>query len=235
MKALRLHARGGPEQLVYEEAPKPTPGCGEVRVRVFAAGITPAELTWEQTYTTADGHSRIPSIPGHDVSGVVDSVGPEVLSLEEGEEVYGLTPFSRDGSAAEFMTLPAIDLAPHPKSLDHIQAAAVPLSALTAWQALFEHGHLVAGNKVLIHGAAGGVGAYAVQLARAHGAEIIATSSARHVAFLKSLGVHTIIDYEKEPFDKVVKDVDIVIDSIGGETRDRSWQVMRQGATLITL
>ncbi len=227
MKALRLHARGGPEQLIYEDAPLPEPQVGEVRVRVFAAGITPAELTWDETYLTSDGRNRLPSIPAHDVSGIVESLGAGASGLTTGDAVYGLIDFPFNGSAAEYVIVAASALAPKPKSLDHNHAAAVPLSALTAWQALFDHGHLTAGQRVLIHGAAGGVGNYAVQLAKWKGAQVIATCSAQHREFVKKLGADTVLDYMTTAFEQGVSDVDVVLDTIGGETRQRSWSVLR--------
>ena len=225
MKAVRLHSRGGPEQLVYEDAPLPDPAAGEVRVRVFAAGITPTELTWDATYQTPDGRDRLPSIPGHDVSGVVEALGRGVTGVSPGDAVYGLIDFPRDGSAAEFVAVPAAHLAPKPGTLDHVRAAAVPLSALTAWQALFDHAGLAAGQKVLIHGAAGGVGSFAVQLARWRGAQVSGTTSADDADFLRALGVETVIDYRAARFEDLLRDVDVVLDTVGGETLERSWRV----------
>ena len=213
MKAIRLHARGGPEQMVYEDAPLPAPAAGEALLRVYAAGITPTELTWSETYRTPDGHERLPTIPGHDVSGVVEALGPGVSDVSPGDAVYGLVAFPRDGSAAEYVAVRAADLAPKPRSLDHVHAAAVPLSALTAWQALFVHAGLAAGQRVLIHGAAGGVGAFAAQLARWRGAHVSATASARHHDFLRELGVETVIDYRTTRFEEVLRDVDVVLDT----------------------
>jgi NADPH:quinone reductase-like Zn-dependent oxidoreductase len=235
MKALRLHSRGGPEQLVYEDAPLPEPQLGEVRVRVCAAGITPTELIWDETYQTREGRDRLPSIPGHDVSGIVDVLGSGVIDLAIGDEVYGLIDFPLNGSAAEYVTVAASALAHKPRILDHDHAAAVPLSALSAWQAMFDHGCLSAGQNVLIHGAAGGVGTYAVQLARWKGARIFATCSSRHKDFVQRLGADNIIDYTTTRFETVVRDVDLVLDTLGGETRERSWQVLRPGGKLITL
>ena len=235
MKAIRIHARGGPERLVYEDAPLPDPGAGEVRVRVHAAGLTPTELTWDETYRWADGSPRLPSIPGHDVSGTIDALGPGVTDWAVGDAVYGLVDFPRHGSAAEFVTVPAADLAAKPASLDHVTAAAVPLSALTAWQALFDHGGLRSGDRVLIHGGAGGVGAYAVQLARRAGAEVIATASARHAPFVRELGADTVIDYPTTPFESVAHGVAVVLDTRGGETRARSWQTLRPSGTLVAI
>src|SRR5690242_9250810 len=154
MKAIRLHDRGGPEQLFFEEAPVPEILAGDVLVRVCATGITPAELTWDETYQHADGTPRIPGIPGHEISGMVERMAADVTDFRIGDEVYGLPDFPRDGAAAEFAAVRAINLALKPLTIPHAQAAALPLSALAAWQALFEHANLAAGQSVLIHGGA---------------------------------------------------------------------------------
>src|SRR5215510_927045 len=219
LKAIRLHAPGGPEQLVYEDAPKPELISGDALIRVHATGITPAELTWAETYRNCDGSERLPSIPGHEVSGVVESVADGVTDVSIGDEVYALTSFCRDGAAAEYVAVHAADLAPKPKTVDHAQAAAVPLSALTVWQSFFSYAHLEPGQHVLIHGAAGGVGGFAVQIARWRGAYVIGTASAKNRDFLLSLGVDEVIDYQQARFESVVHDVDVVLDTIGGETR----------------
>src|SRR5689334_10047785 len=155
MKAIRLHDRGGPEQLFFEDAPAPELQAGDVLVRVFATGITPTELTWDETYQHADGTPRLPTVPGHEVSGVVKRVAPDVDDLRPGDEVYGLADFPRDGAAAEFVTIRAANLARKPRSIGHTETASLPLAALTAWQALFEHGGLVAGQSTLIHAGGG--------------------------------------------------------------------------------
>ena len=155
MKAVRTHGRGGPEQIFFEDAPLPEVRRGDVLVQVRATGITPAELTWDETYQNADGAPRIPSIPGHEVSGMVERMAADVTDFRIGDEVYGLADFPRDGAAAEFAAVRAINLALKPRGIAHAQAAALPLSALTAWQALFEHAHLATGQSVLIHGGAG--------------------------------------------------------------------------------
>jgi NADPH:quinone reductase-like Zn-dependent oxidoreductase len=234
MKAVRLHRPGGPEALVYEDAPVPALTPGDALVRVHAAGISPAEFTWG-LYETSDGRSRLPKIPSHEVSGVVAAVAPGVRDVAVGDAVYGLTDFSRDGGAAEYVAAPAADLAPKPRSLDHASAAAIPLSALTAWQALFDHGRVESGRRVLIHGGAGGVGGFAVQLARWRGAEVIATASARDVDFVRQLGADEVVDYHATPFQTVVRDVDVVLDTVGGTTLERSWSVLRPGGLLVTL
>jgi NADPH:quinone reductase-like Zn-dependent oxidoreductase len=235
MKAIRLHRQGGPEQLVYEDAPKPELGAGDALIRVHATGITPAELTWEETYRNCDGSERLPAIPGHEVSGVVESMAVGVGDGMMGDEVYALTSFCRDGGAAEYVAVRAVDLAPKPKTLDHAQAAAVPLSALTVWQAFFDHARLASGQRVLIHGAAGGVGAFAVQIAHWYGAYVIGTASAENRDFLLRLGANEVIDYRQTRFEQAVHDMDVVLDTIGGETRQRSWQVLKPTGILVSL
>src|SRR5499427_4058921 len=227
VKAIRIHGRGGPEQLFFEDAPLPEVRPGDVLIRVRATGITPAELTWDETYQNADGTPRVPSIPGHEVSGVVERTAPDVTDFRPGDEIYGLADFSRDGAAAEFAAVRATNLAFKPRSISHAQAAALPLSALTAWQAPFEHAHLVSGQSVLIHGGAGGVGSLAVQLAQWRSARVLATASARDTAFVRSLGADDVTDYHATPFEEMLRDIDVVLDTIGGETRERSWRVLR--------
>jgi len=235
MKAIRLHARGGPEQLFFEDVPTPVAEPGYAVVRVMASGITPAELTWDETYQTCDGRARIPSTPGHEVSGIIEEVPPDVTDLHPGDAVYGLTEFCRDGSAAEFVVVRASDLAPKPRSLSHAQTAAVPLSALTAWQAVFDRAGLQSGQRALIHGAAGGVGTYAVQFAKWRGASVVATAAKRDFEFLRGLGADQIIDYASERFEAKAHDIDVVLDPIGGDTLERSWRVLRPGGIIVTL
>ena len=235
MKAVRIHGRGGPEHLFLEDVAMPKVRRGDVLVRVRATGITPAELTWDETYQNADGTPRIPGIPGHDVSGVVEKMAPDVTDFRPGDEVYGLADFPRDGAAAEFAAVRAANLALKPRSIPHAQAAALPLSALTAWQALFEHAHLDPGETVLIHGGAGGVGTMAVQLARWRGAHVLATASARDAALVRSLGADDVIDYHVIGFEDLLRDLDVVLDTIGGATRERSWRVLQKGGVLVTL
>ena len=235
MKAIRLHKEGGPEQVVYEDAPQPQLSAGDALIRVHATGITPAELTWTETYRNCDGSERLPAIPGHEVSGVVESVAPGVTDVSIGDEVYALTSFCRDGAAAEYVAAHAADLAPKPKTLDLVQAAAVPLSALTVWQALFDHARLTPGQRVLIHGAAGGVGGFAVQIAHWRGAYVIGTASAGNRDFVLSLGANEVIDYRHVRFEQAVREIDVVLDTIGGGTRERSWQALTPGGILVTL
>ena len=235
MKAIRMHTQGGPELLTFEDAPKPALQAGDALVRVIATSITKTELTWDETYRDCDGRPRIPTIPGHEFAGIVDALAPQAAGLRVGDAVYALSSFCRNGSAAEFIAIRAADLAPKPQSLNFEQAAAVPLAGLTAWQALFDHAQIEKGERVLIHGAAGGVGTYAVQLANWKGAEVIATASAKDHNFLRELGASEIIDYTHEHFEDKVEDADVVFDTVGGETRQRSWGVLRRGGILISI
>ena len=235
MKAIRIHGRGGPDHLVYEDVPQPHPGPGEVLVRVSATGVLVNELRWNETYETKAGRKRALPIPGRDLSGVVVEVGPGVPALTEGAEVYAMLDYGRDGAEADYTIALPGELAPKPRALDAVQAAAVPLSALTAWQGLFAHASLIAGQTVLIHGGAGGVGVFAVQLARWAGAHVIATALARHRDFLHELGADEFIDYTTTRFEDVVHDVDFVFDLVGGDTLQRSWQVIKPGGTLVSV
>jgi NADPH:quinone reductase-like Zn-dependent oxidoreductase len=235
MKAIRIHTQGGPELLAYEDAPKPALQPGDALVRVIATSITKTELTWDETYRDCDGRPRIPTIPGHEFAGIVDALAPETAGVRVGDAVYALSSFCRDGSTAEFIAIRAADLALKPQSLNFEQAAAVPLAGLTAWQALFDHAQIEKGERVLIHGAAGGVGTYAVQLANWKGAEVIATASAQDHNFLRELGASEVIDYTRQRFEEKVKHSDVVLDTIGGETQQRSWGVLRRGGILISI
>ncbi len=204
-------------------------------VRVYATGVIANELKWDATYETKVGGPRALPIPGRDLSGVVEEVGPGVRTLVKGSEVYAMMDYGRDGAEAEYTIALPSELAPKPRTLDHVQAAAVPLTALTAWQALFDHANLVAGQTVLIHGAAGGVGVFAVQLACWAGAHVIGTASARNSDFLRELGANEIIDYTTTRFEEVVHDVDLVFDTVGGDTLERSWQVVKPGGVLVSV
>lgn len=238
MHAVRAHTRGGPEQLVYEEVPRPEPGPGEVLVAVKAASMTPGELTWPETWThTSDGTGpeRTPVIPSHEFSGVVAARGAGVESPADGEAVYGLIPFTRDGAAAEYVVLPAAVVAAKPATVDHDHAAALPLAALSAWQALVDHADLQADQHVLVQGGAGGVGSYVVQLAASLGARVSATAAAADLEFVRYLGAEQAIDYANDRFEDHVDDVDVVVDLVGGATQSRSWSVLKPGGILVTL
>jgi NADPH:quinone reductase-like Zn-dependent oxidoreductase len=234
MHALRIHEQGGPKGLSYEEAPMPEPGTGDVLVRVHGASFTPTELTWSSTWVDRLGHDRRPVIPGHEVSGTVEALGFGTTGFALGDAVYGLTDWYRDGTMAEYVAVEARNLARKPASLDHVQAAALPMPGLTAWQALFTHGGLSRGQRVLIHGAGGGVGTMAVQLARGIGAHVIATGrgSARDLAI--ELGAERFVDLDRERFEEVVERVDLVVDLVGGEILERSRTVVRDGGIVVS-
>jgi NADPH:quinone reductase-like Zn-dependent oxidoreductase len=234
MKAIRVHEYGGPEVLKYEEAPRPEPGPGEVLVRIRAAGVNPVDWKVREGHRREALAYRMPFVPGWDVSGVVEATGPNVTLLTKGDEVYGYPSVVRNGAYAEYAVVPEAELALKPRSIDHVLAASVPIAALTAWQGLFDAGGLRTDQKVLIHGGAGGVGSFAVQLARWKGAFIVATASGRNQEFLRNLGADLTIDYEKTRFDRLVCDADVVFDTIGGDTLNRSWKVLKKGGVLVS-
>ena len=238
MKAVRMHGYGGPDVLAYERAPLPTPAADEVLVRVRSAGVNPFDWKVRQgNFESTIAHS-LPLIPGWDLSGVVEVVGRAVVEFVPGDEVYGMVDRTRDGAYAEYLTARARHLAPKPRTLPHLGAAAVPTAALTAWQVLFgangEPGSvgLGKGQTILIHGGAGGVGSFAVQLARWRGARVVATASAAHVGFVRDLGADLVIDYHEGSFERLVSGVDAVLDLVGGDTQARSWGVLRPGGVL---
>ncbi len=236
MKAIRIHRQDGAHALVYEDVPQPQPADEEVLVQVYATSVTPAELGWGATWKTNAGVDRSNPIPGHELSGIIAQVGPQVADLRVGQAVYEFTAFDRDGSEAEYMIARPAELAPKPASLDHVHTAAVPLAALTAWQALFDHAELAAGQTILIHGAAGGVGTFAVQLAHWAKARVIGVDAPWNRALLRELGCDEVIDYTTTRFEDVVRDADVVLDAVGaGDALDRSWGVLKKGGILISL
>jgi NADPH:quinone reductase-like Zn-dependent oxidoreductase len=236
MKAVFLNKVAGPEALDYGEAPTPRPAAGQVLVEVLATAVMPTELQWEPTWKQRTGQPRrFPVILSHEFSGTVEDLGPEVTDFRSGEEVYGMNDWFENGAQAEYCAAPASLLAPKPKSLDHVQAAVVPISAMTAWQGLFDHARLKAGDRVLIHGAAGGVGAVAVQLAHRHDAYVIGTASRQNLEFVRHLGADEVIDYRATPFETRAKDMDVVFDTVGGETLERSWSVLKSNGRLVTV
>jgi NADPH:quinone reductase-like Zn-dependent oxidoreductase len=233
MQAVRFHSYGGPEVLVWEEVPRPEAGPGEALIRVHAAGVNPLDWKVRAGQVKDWLPHRLPLIPGWDVSGVVEAVGPEVSAVKIGDEVIGMLDFKRNGAYAEYVAVEAQNLARKPASLDHVRAAAVPLASLTAWQSLFDVAGLSSGQTVLIHAAAGGVGHYAVQLAKWKGARVIGTASAENAGFLKDLGADIVINYRKTLFEDEVRRVDVVFDLIAGDTQQRSWQVLKRGGILV--
>jgi NADPH:quinone reductase-like Zn-dependent oxidoreductase len=227
MAAVRLVEPAGPAGLRNERIARPEPGPGEALVRVHAAAITRDELEWPV--------DRLPATPSYELSGKVVALGPGAEGVAVGDEVYSLVGFDRDGAAAEYATVPAAVLAPKPRTLDHVHSAAIPLPALSAWQALFDHGSLAAGERVLVHGAAGGVGAYGVQLARERGAHVIATASSANVEAARALGADEVVDHTTTRFEDAVEPVDLVFDAAGGDRLVRSPAVLRPGGRLVSI
>src|SRR6202046_2127175 len=235
MKAMRLMNAAGGATLVEEDVPQPRPGPGEILVRVRAAGVIPTELGWYPTTHTKTGEARNGAVPGHEFSGKVAALGDGVTGVEVGQEIYGMNDWFADGAMAEYcVTLPA-SIAAKPKSLSHIEAASVPISALTAWQGLFDRAKLQAGERVLVHGGSGAVGIFAVQLARSRGAHVIATASEHNLAFVSELGADEVIDYRKERFEDRAGKVDVVFDTVGNETLQRSWGVLKKDGRMVTI
>jgi NADPH:quinone reductase-like Zn-dependent oxidoreductase len=239
MKAVQLHAFGDPDVLVYEDTVKPEPGAGEVLIRVRAAGINPADWRTRRGKSGAVslmGPEPFPVILGWDVSGEIEALGAGVSEFAVGDAVFGMLRFPYMGRTyAEYTTAPVGDLVRKPASISHQEAAALPLAALTAWQALFDGVHLEQGQSILIHAAAGGVGHLAVQLAKWKGAHVIGTASARNADYLRQLGVDTVIDYTSQRFEEIVHDVDVVFDGVGEDTQERSFQVLKRGGHLVSI
>lgn len=232
MQAIRVHQFGGLDSLVAEDVPLPAPGGGEVLLRVKAAGVGP----WDAWIRS--GRSVLPQpLPltlGSDVSGLVEQVGAAVPQLRAGDAVFGATNDRFTGGYAEYAVASAAKLAKMPRRLGFIEAASIPVVACTAWQMVFEHGAVDATKRVLVHGAAGNVGAYAVQLARRVAHEVIATAWSDDVAYVQALGAHRVIDASKVRFEEVLTGVDVVLDTIGGDTQDRSFAVLKPGGVLVS-
>jgi NADPH:quinone reductase-like Zn-dependent oxidoreductase len=234
MKAIRLHEPTGISGLVYEEAPDATPMACDVLVKVAACGITHNELDYP-IWTCRAGHQRTLIIPGAEVSGVVAALGLGTAGLAVGDEVFGLTDQWRDGTAAEYVAVEARNLAPKPRTADHVHAAAVPRAGLTAWQALFDHGKLAKGQTVVIHGAGGAVGSTAVQLARWAGAEVIGTGRGHSRSVVLELGADRFVDLDAERLQDAAGQVDLVFDAAGGDVLARSASVVKPGGTLVSI
>jgi NADPH:quinone reductase-like Zn-dependent oxidoreductase len=236
MKAIYLARKAGPEALVLGEIPQPIPKASEVLVKVHATAITPTELQWFPTFNQRSGEARpFPIVLSHEFSGEVELVGAQVQSVRVGERVYGLNDWFANGAQAEYCLAPATALARAPQSLNFVQSAVVPISALTAWQGLFDRAKLEKSQRVLIHGSAGGVGVFAVQLAHWRGAHVIATASSANLDFVCALGADQVIDYRATRFEQAVRDMDVVFDGVGGDTLERSWGVLKPGGKLVTI
>lgn len=236
MKAIYLQKKGGADSLVEGDLPRPNPKAGEILIKVHSTAVTPTEFQWFPTFQTKSGDARpFPIVLSHEFSGTVESLGPNADGFKAGDTVYGLNDWFANGAQAEYCVAPASALAPKPATLDHTLASVSPISALTAWQGIITKGGVQRGQRVLIHGAAGGVGVFAVQLARWRGAYVTATASASNLGFVKALGADQVIDYRATPFEHVMCDVDLVFDAVGGETLQRSWPLLKPGGKLITI
>jgi NADPH:quinone reductase-like Zn-dependent oxidoreductase len=237
MKAVRIQKpKGfeGIEGLIYEDAPDPQPMIGDALVQVRAASFTPTELTWP-LFTDRAGHDRTPLIPTHEGSGIVVALGYGAAGLSVGDEVYGLIDGYRDGWAAEYVTIEVRSLAPKPTTVDFVEAAAIPQAGLTSWQALFDHGHLESGQTVVVHGAGGGVGSIAVQLARWAGAHVIGTGRASARQRVLELGADDFVDVERDGWETAVSQVDLVYDAIGGDALAHSPAIVKPGGALVSV
>src|SRR5215470_5601859 len=235
MKAMQVNKADQGPVLIPVELQKPEPGSGEILIHVHAAGVTPTELLWYPTTHAKSGTARVRAVPGHEFSGVITAIGKDVQDFEAGDEVYGMNDWFADGATAEYcITLPQ-NIARKPATLSHEAAASVPIGALSAWQGLIERAKLEAGERVLIHGGAGAVGLYAVQLAHIRGAHVITTVSTQDIDFVKQLGADEAIDYKASRFEREVRDVDVVFDAVGGDTFERSWGVLKPGGRMVTI
>jgi NADPH:quinone reductase-like Zn-dependent oxidoreductase len=233
MKAIVVHEYGGPEVLKYEDAPRPEPKENEVLVRVIAAGVNPVDALIRLGKYAKFFGTTLPLIPGYDIAGIVEKTGAKITKLKAGDPIYAYVLWG--GGYAEYAVATEGEATAKPKPLNYIEAAAVPLVALTAWQALVDTAKLSAGQTVLIHGGSGGVGSMAIQIAKARGAKVIATASTANQELLKQLGADVTVDYTKTKFEDIAKDVDVVLDSVGKDTLARSYGVVRKGGIITTL
>lgn len=229
MKAVRIHQFGGPEVLMYEDVPIPQPDLGEIRIKVIGAGVNPVDWKIRSGLIKLS----LPMTMGFDVSGIVDAIGPKVDRFHPGDQTFAKASPAH-GGYAEYTLVNDSEAALKPKSIGFVEAAAIPTAGLTAWQSLFDIAGLKSDQTVLIHGAAGGVGSFALQFAKWKGAYTIGTASKGNEQFLKSLGADEVIDYKAQWFENLVHDVDVVLDTVGGDTFDRSWKVLKPGGFLVT-
>ncbi len=232
-RAVRLHRFGGPEELRIEEVESPVPRDDEVVIRVEAASINPVDVKIRAGQVPMVRAEQLPVGLGRDASGIVETCGTAAHTLRAGDEVFCSVGWDR-GTYAELLLVKSVEMTAKPARLDHVQAASVPLAALTAWQGLFDYGGLEPGQRVLIHGGAGGVGHFAMQIAKAHGAWVATTVSDRDIGFARDLGADEVIDYRHQRFEQAVGDIDLVLDLIGGETQERSWSVLDPGGTIVS-
>lgn len=234
MKAIVIHEYGGPKVLKYEDVPRPEPKDNELLIRVIAAGVNPVD-GMIRSGMFANENRAFPIVLGGDIAGVVEKVGSKITKFKAGDPVFAYVSLDNSGGYAQYALVTEREAAPKPKSLTYVEAAAVPIVALTAWQALVDTAKLASGQTVLIHGGSGGVGTFAIQIAKARGAKVIATASTANQELLKQLGADVAIDYTKQNFEEVAKDVDVVLDSVGKDTLARSYGVMKKGGIIVSL
>lgn len=230
MKAVRIHEFGGPEVLKYEDIPEPHPGPDEIRVKVIAAGVNP--IDWKMRRGLI-GEMPFPLTMGLDVAGIVDTVGEGEVFFQSGEEIFAKVSIGQ-GGYAEYTVVNSTQAARKPESIEFIESAAIPTAGLAAWQSLFDIAGLEKGQSIFVHGAAGGVGTFAVQFARWKGAYVIGTASGGNAQFLKSIGADEVIDYRNQRFEDLVGNLDVVLDTVGGDTFERSWEVLKPGGFLVS-
>lgn len=233
MTAVRFHEYGDASVLQVESVPRPELGADKVLVRLYAVSINPLDWKLRQGFMKDMMPLRFPFTPGGDFAGIVESVGSGVTGFAVGDTVFGRVDPVIGGAYAEYVAASPDDLAPKPESMSFVDAASVPVVAMTAWQSIFDIGGLSTGQTILIHGGAGGVGLFAVQLAKTKGATVYATCSEADKSFVKSLGADTVIDYKNERFEEIAKNIDVVLDTVGGETQERSWGVLKPGGMLV--
>jgi NADPH:quinone reductase-like Zn-dependent oxidoreductase len=233
MKAVVVHEYGGPEVLKYEDVARPEPKEDELLIRVNAAGVNPVDRVARSENQFFN--IKLPAIPGYDIAGVVEKTGSKITKFRTGDPIYAYIALDKGGGYAEYAVATEREAALKPKSLTYVDAAAVPLVAQTAWQALVNTAKLGAGQTVLIHGGSGGVGSFAIQIAKARGAKVIATASTANQDLLKQLGADVAVDYTKEKFEDVAKDVDVVLDSVGKDTLARSYGVVKKGGFIVSI
>src|SRR6266852_1773740 len=235
MKAIVVHEYGGPEVLKLDDVPRPVPKENEILVKVIAAGVNPVDSAARSQKFAQFLNIKLPAIPGYDIAGVVEKTGATVTKLKAGDPVYAYIALDKGGGYAEYALATEKETSPKPKSLSCAAAAAVPLVSLTAWQALIDTAKLSAGQTVLIHGGSGGVGRLAIQIAKARGAKVFATASTANQEFLRQMGADVAIDYTKQKFEDVAKDVDVVLDAVGKDTLARSYGIVKKGGIIVSL
>ncbi|KAF0116240.1 MAG: alcohol dehydrogenase zinc-binding domain-containing protein [Rhodobacteraceae bacterium] len=235
MKAARIHAYGASSEIRIEDAPLPTLNDDDVLIRVVATSVNPVDWKIRKGYLKSFIPYELPLIMGWDVSGVVEKTGPAVTRFKPGDAVYSRPDIVRNGAYAEYVAVREAEIAFKPATISHVEAASLPLVSITAWESLFTTAGLAAGQRVLIHAGAGGVGSIAVQLARAKGAHVTATASAGKAALVRSLGADEVIDYHSQDFSEVAREMDVVFDTIGGDVQDKSWSVLKLGGMLVSI